>query len=468
MDPKILTKVENQKITESVLRGVVSRAGILSAILCLVFSTYGFTSFEFIHFFDPKVTLFNNVWPRILFNTIPLGLFWLMFRDYKNNIKRKALIWTFGLPIVYVSACLIHVWPIIYSGNSDIVMYVHSANAFIITICFLTVSPPPKLLFMQASTFFVLFIIPLALMLYKNGNTILLKIVLSDLTIAFAASMFVSLQIYKLRLKIATFDHHVKKSAAPFLGGVLTKAIYEQNDNLLKDRNVNSIIVMVDIRGYSEFSNKNGEKIVRNFMTDYHALVSKICNDLGGYMHKASGDGHLISFGVMDESPNLFDLPGMESEVVSANVKLSKARFSNSLIAAATIALQFDNLKEKFDIVDNISLGFGIAEGDVTVSVQGDESRKELDINGRTIILAARLEAYSKVIRMSVAPDKSVVVVEPSLSKYFDDENRMFRKWDTVEASLQVRNFPEIHHVYYHVFLNKNEKRENIIKLRVS
>jgi class 3 adenylate cyclase len=468
MDRKKLNSSDVEQINKSVLRGVVSRASTLSAIFCIVFTTYGFTSYEFLKIFDPQLTLMSNVWPRILFNTIPLAFFWYFFRDYKTNIKLKVMIWTIGLPIVFVSACMIHVWPLLYAGKSEIIMYVQSANVFVITLCFIAVSPPPKYLFLQVASFSILFVAPIAWMLHKNGNQVLLTSIVGDLIMIFMATCIVTMHIYKLRLKIATFDHHVKKSATPFLGGILTRAIYEQNEELLKDRNVNAIIIMVDIRGYSEFSNKNNEKIVRNFMTDYHSAVSKVCNDFGGFMHKTSGDGHLISFGVMNESADLNDIPGYKNELITAEKKLTRSRFLNAISAIATLSFQFDNLKEKFDITENISLGIGVAEGDVTVSVQGDESRKELDINGRTIILASRLEAYSKTIRNSVAPDKSVVVLEPTLSRHFEDNHRMFRKWDTIETLQQVRNFPEIDHVYYHVFLNKNEKRENIIKLRAS
>jgi len=314
----------------------------------------------------------------------------------------------------------------------------------------------------------VLFVAPISWMLYRNGNHILLSTVLNDLAIAFIVSTFIALQIYKLRLKIATFDVKVKRSATPFLGGMLTKAIYEQNDDLLKERNVNALVVMIDIRSYSEFSNKNNEKLVKNFMADYHSLVSKTFNEKGGFLHKTSGDGHMMSFGVMDESPELNELPGYTSEAIEADIKISRARFSNAISAITTLSYQFDVLKEKYDISENISLGIGVAEGEITVSVHGDENRKELDINGKTIILSSRLEAYSKIIREKCAPTKSVVVMQALVSRYFSDNHRMFRKWDTIEADMKVRNFPEIDHVYYHVFLNKDEKREQVTKLRAS
>ncbi|MES2768835.1 MAG: adenylate/guanylate cyclase domain-containing protein [Bdellovibrionota bacterium] len=456
------------KVNESLLRGVVSRAGILSGIFCVAFTIYGFSSYEFITTFHPELTLLNNVWPRFIFNTIPLGLFWYYFRNYQDNVKLKVIMWTFGLPLILVSACFIHVWPIIYSGQSEIILYVHSANAFIITMCFLTVSPPPKYLYFQGLTLTTIFVAPLAWMLYKNNSFILLKTVLSDLGIAFVASIIIALQIYKLRLKIATFDIKVKRSAAPFLGDRLTKALYEQNEDLLKERKVDAIIVMVDIRNYSEFSNKNSEQLVKDFMNEYHANVSKIFNDKGGYLHKTSGDGHMVSFGVMDESPDLKDLPGYDTEGLAAEIKLGRARFTNALAAMATLAYQFDTLKQKYDVTENMALGIGVAEGDVTVSVHGDEHRKELDISGRTIILSSRLETYSKTIKSKIAPTQSVVVLQSTLSRHFEDNHRMFKKWDTLELDLKVRNFPEIDHVYYHVFFNKYEKRESILKLRAS
>lgn len=468
MDKKTLDNDDLIKINESVLRGVVSRAGILSGIFCIAFAIYGFSSYEFIKLFKPELTLLNNIWPRLLFNSLPLGLMWYFFRNYKSNIKLKAMAWTVGLPLIFVTACLIHVWPIMYSGNTDIVLYVHSANAFIIAMSYITVSPPPQYLYFQSLLFAGFFVTPMIWMVDRSGNSILVSTILSDLLIAFIVSTFIAIQIFKLRLKIAVFDYKVKKSAAPFLGDMLTKAIYEQKEDLLKERNVNALVVMIDIRSFSEFSNKNEVKLVRSLMNEYHATVSKVFSDRGGFLHKTSGDGHMISFGVMDESPDLKDLPGYGDEAITAEIKLNRSRFLNALSAIATIAYQFDLLKEKYDIAENISLGIGVSEGDVTVSVHGDENRKELDINGKAVILSSRLESYSKIIRNSVAPTSSVVVMQGDLSRHFQDNYRMFKKWDTIDIDLKVRNFPEIDHVYYHVFLNKKEQREDIIKLRAS
>src|SRR5690606_36420301 len=137
----------------------------------------------------------------ILLNTIPLALFWYFFRNYKDNVEKKVIMWTYGLPIVFVSACFVYVWPILYSGESDIIMYVHSANVFIITMTYITVSPPPKYLYIQSAMLITFFVGPLAWLLHRNGNHILLSAILNDLAIAFIASTFIANQIYKLRLK---------------------------------------------------------------------------------------------------------------------------------------------------------------------------------------------------------------------------------------------------------------------------
>ena len=98
--------------------------------------------------------------------------------------------------------------------------------------------------------------------------------------------------------------------------------------------------------------------------------------------------------------------------------------------------------------------------------MQGDDTKKELDIDGEVILRCSRLESYTKVIQNELHTQSSVLIISSELQPLADA--RMFNSWSTVEDRLQVWNYPEIQMIGYHVFRHENERRDPILKLRAS
>ncbi len=464
----ILTKEEQELLNDSILQGVVSRASTLSMTFAIAFSAYSVTSYEFLIRFIPDLTIWQNTWPRLLFNGLPFFLMGLYFSRYQKNYKRKAMIWAIGLPIVFVSACMIHVWPLLWSGKTEAYFFVHAANIFVIAVSLVMTSPPPRILAVMISSFLILFLGPLTMLFLRGGDHHILKVAVGDLLVMLPVAAFGAHTIYKLRIKVAKFDIRLKKLASPFLGTHLTEVIYEQRDDLLVARKVDATVVHMDIRGYTEFYKKTDLALVRQFMAEYHKMVSRYIGQFGGYWHKSVGDAQLASFGAMDLEADLSDVVGIETELEAAKQRKLKDRFNNVLCSVTSIAYHFEELKEQFDVQDTISLGIAIDHGEIQLHVQGHEGYKmELDIDGRAVIRCSRLEAYTKLIRNAVAPTSSVLVVSPVLESCLDLE-RMFMTWVIDSPEKEVPNFPEINHVLFHVFRNKAERRSRIRRLRTS
>ncbi|PIU00853.1 MAG: hypothetical protein COT74_02840 [Bdellovibrionales bacterium CG10_big_fil_rev_8_21_14_0_10_45_34] len=464
-----LNSEELKQVELKILKGAVDRAKLLSLVFALSFFVYGFTSLEFIKQFDSNATLLNNVLPRFVTNTLPFLLLAYWFRNHESRVRFKVIAWIILLPLIFSAAAMVNVWPTMFNGKSEIFLYVHAANAQIIAMSLLITAAPLKYLLGQIVAICVLFLAPIAWLLGRHNQNVLLDMFSGDMAIFIICTAYATNLTYRLRHKLACMDVMMKKKAAPFLGATLTSAIYDQKDELLRDRMVPAVVVMIDIRSYTEFVKSNDETLVQSFMEAYHTLVQRTVGEHKGCCHKSNGDGHMISFGAMDLDVDLSDIPGIEGEAEAASFNRAKTYTQRALESITKLAFSFEDLKEQFDILDSISLGVGIAFGEVKVGVLGDdEFKKELDINGRCIIRAARLEAYSKIIRNELAPDRSVAVLGPELEPFIDSELRMFQHWQTTLPQKKVPNFHELEHVLYHVFRNSSERRKHIVKLRAS
>ena len=152
-------------------------------------------------------------------------------------------------------------------------------------------------------------------------------------------------------------------------------------------------------------------------MNEYHSLVSATVGEIGGHVHKLNGDGHLISFGVMDEIP-VNDLPDLGSEGVLAEQNRKKGNFERSVKAFERLMFGSEALKIKYFVGHELKVGAGLAYGEIEVKVLGDElHRKELDIVGESIVRSVRLEGYSKLLNKEIDGLSSFLVIDPCLGE---------------------------------------------------
>lgn len=447
-----MTSSEKKDVDFRLLVGAVNRAQTLSLVYMAVFAAYAFTSFAFIQEFDPRVTLFDNMWPRLLFNVLPFFVLHRFLKKSEASPDTKTWVWALGLPIIFLAACLVHVWGIIANGQGDIYLYVHSANTFILVTAIMVVAPPLKFIIAQTVGFALFVIAPVSYLFVSTHNQRLLQFSLGDYFIAIPVVILMGNMIHKLRYKIAFLDLQTKKQASSFLGSHIAEAIYENNVESLRSRRVNSVVLQIDIRSYTDFYNSSDVNLVRAFMRDYHGLISRKIGQTGGYWHKSIGDAHLATFGAMDPVPNyISDLPGIENSLEVAEENRKTYYFRKSFEAVQQIIEAFEELKLQHGITFPIRLGVGMAYGDLEVRIQGDELHKrELDIDGRAVILCARLEEYTKHLRIKLSLDTSVLVVSREIATTSVADG--FTIWDTHESGAKIRNFPDEKFVHYMIF----------------
>ncbi len=447
---KVVKTEEQLQVEKSLLEGVVSRAGTLFFTWSFISTLYGFLSIDLFRHKMPELSLWDNVWPRIVFSSIPLYLTAILYKRHQSKTKIKAFLTIFLLPVFLVGASMIKAWPLIWGGDYNFYLQFHATNIIAMASGIFVISASPRLVLSQAIGFIIIYFGPL-FYLFSNSdyNTQLAQIIFSD-SLMVAIILVVTLKsIYQLRLDLAYDENKRRHKASLFLGKKLADAIYESRTMVLEDFTREGLIMSVDLRGYTKFVQSTDQSIVRLFMSDYYSLVTKVLSTKKSFLHKTSGDGLLISFGIMENDVDLSDLPEARQtdELIHARKKVECLRQANLVFLELADGLEI--LAKKHQISQAIVLGSGCAFGSIEVIVRGDENyRQELDIQGATIIRAVRLESYSKLLNFQIDAESSFMLLSTELMTSAGLEQG-FKTWMVTSEKDQVRDFPEIKMMLY-------------------
>lgn len=452
-------KAELRALERSLLEGVVSRAGTLFFTWSFISTLYGFLSVELFRQKIPDITVWDNVWPRVVFSSLPLLLTALWYKQNTRQTVLKAYLTPFLLPFFLLCASLIKAWPLFWQGHYDFYLQFHATNIIAMSSGIFVISASPRMVLAQSFGFILFYFGPL-LMLFGDHQPQLGQMIISDAMMVTIILIVTLKSIHKLRLSVAVDELQRRKKASLFLGKNLAQAIYQTTNMVVDDYTRDGLVMSVDLRGYTKFIQSVDRATVRAFMSDYHALVNKTISSRKSYLHKTIGDGLLITFGVMDNETDLSDLP----DASEAHKRLEETKKAECLRQAAEVFLGISRGLEELSIKHGISLplviGCGCAYGAIDVVVHGDDSyRQELDIQGTAIVRSVRLEAYSKLLTVRIDPESSFLLVSPELASSVEP-SLGFKMWMITSANEQVRDFPEIKSILFRQWKH-NRAREN-------
>jgi len=452
-----LSLEEQQEVETRILVGVTHRAGLVSLIFGLTFPLYGYNSYSFIHNFRPEVTLWDNIWPRILFNGIPfLTIAWFYIRGRNSHPKIKAWAWTILMPVIFVLACLVNVWPILYEGHSQIYLYVHGANAMVLSLTFILVSQPPKQMFATLLVYAVIFYGPIFWMLKKTNDQIIFPLFYNDMALFTFLSLAAAYSSFELRLKLSILDVQKKSNVRKFTGNRVSSAIFDNKMHLLQDREQKAFLLNMDIRGYTKMMQTFSKDVTSRFMDEYHNILSQTFGRRGGFVHKSNGDGHMISFGLYEENTDLSEIPGLELVEELAFNRRNKLLLSNCIAAAEEITLGLHRLKVSHNISTDIKLGIAIDFGTIGMKIHGDgEHRMEHDLYGDVLIRSARLESYTKELGRALNSVNSLIILSPTVLPFLKPEQGFIK----LSVLNQIRDFSEIEYIYFKEIITNKLQR---------
>ena len=443
-----ISKSDFKKIENQIYCEVVHRTYTGVNIWVVAAIAYGFLSFDIFSSANSNITLWENVWPRIIFNALPGLALSLWYRNNKTHTKFKAYSTVITLPLLLLAGCFIHAWNIFETGNYSFYLNFHATNIIVIAATLSLICGPPKLIVFQILGFGLFFFGPLLHLFFANKIDVF-KLICNDFLFVSVILYFGLREIYNIRFQLAVSEVLKKNKITPFIGLKVANAIYETKSMDIASYTQSGLIMVIDLRGYTNFRHNTDPSIVKLFMADYHSMTSRILHQNNGFLHKTSGDGILASFGIMEKDEDLSDIPGLNEALknVASNRKRDQMKKANA--SFQQLLTEFEHLRSKHKLNVDLLVGAGLAYGAISLLVHGDvQFRQELDIDGEAIVRATRLEAYSKLLNKKVDYDSSFLVISPELEEVAIEISGI-KIWLTNSQELAIRDYPAIKSVLY-------------------
>ncbi len=436
-------------IEDKILRGVVSRASSLMFIWALVLSFYGITSLNLFRSAIPNLSLWENLWPRLVFNTIPTLIFAYWYKTYESNTKLKAYSTILVLPLLLVAAAAIHAWPQIFAGNYRFYLYFHATNIIAFSSGLSILSAPPRLVLWQILAFSIIYFGPLLYLFYSHEPLILAMITTDVITIGII--LYAGLRITsRIRFFMASQDLLRKNALSVFLGSSLTKAIFESTEMKFSNYSQDGLVMALDLRGYTHFVHSYPSEVVKKFMYKFHSRAVRAITKNGGYVHKTNGDGLLATFGIMEKDEDFSETAGITGEQKSAAKTKRSICLQRAFKTFKKVSAIVEGLREEFQIEETLVVGGGLDYGLIEVFIRGNEKyRQELDIDGQAIIKAVRMESFSKVLNNLVDKESSFIILDTTLLDLNTEIHPGLKMWLIDLTENQIRDFPETKSVLY-------------------
>ncbi len=149
---------------------------------------------------------------------------------------------------------------------------------------------------------------------------------------------------------------------------------------------VNATVLFCDIRDFTAMSENMDPEAVIELLNTYYTLMFEAVASHGGIVSLMVGDGLMAIFGAPKPSDN------------PAQSAVSAAKEMQDMIAMLNSERVASNDPE-------LRIGFGIASGEMVAGYAGTDNRATYTCIGKTVNLAARMEAHTKIADCSILFD---------------------------------------------------------------
>jgi class 3 adenylate cyclase len=173
----------------------------------------------------------------------------------------------------------------------------------------------------------------------------------------------------------------------------------------------------MDIRNSTSLTKKYGvlwEQFIAAWITEASATIEKH----GGHFVKSAGDAVLGAFGVFDDSEDTdYDTIGPKEAAAAERTRLSFL-LAHSLDCLDDLFSKFSRLAEAYFPEERIVVCGGIDRGFIKAGVRGGYERKEFDVWGDTVNVAAKIESLSKVYLKQYPLGTNLLIISPYASDF--------------------------------------------------
>lgn len=144
-----------------------------------------------------------------------------------------------------------------------------------------------------------------------------------------------------------------------------------EDGNFLRTRRQEIVVVFLDLRGYTEFTEQHTAEEVMRVLGEFHAAMGELINTRGGTLERFTGDGMMIFF----NDPVEIEHPCREAVSMAMDMQ------------ASMLELQKQWMHRGY----TLTMGIGIAQGVATIGAIGFEGRRDYGAIGGVTNFAARL-----------------------------------------------------------------------------
>jgi len=180
-------------------------------------------------------------------------------------------------------------------------------------------------------------------------------------------------------LRQAMVEHAAHEDLSRFFDPEVARRITDAEDSLLPGATVTreAAILILDIRGFTQFARRNTPAATVAVLTRYQSIVVPILRRHGGVIDKFLGDGILATFGT--DRPN----DTHAADAIRGGI-------------AALEAIARWNAQRAASGATPIRVCGAVTHGSVVVGAVGDDTRLEYTVIGDPINVAAKLEQQTK------------------------------------------------------------------------
>lgn len=447
-------------VKAKILKGVVDRTQHIILFCAVAFLAFGLYTYPIFSKHMPHLTIWENTWPRFFINTVPFLVLFKVMKNQKLSAESRLTVWSIALPALLHAAAWVNCWPLLLEGYSDVFFTVHTQNTFVLSIWFLYAAPPLRNALIMLATCILFFLLPLiAVVHYGLNEQYVINILLNDIGAAMALNFIVARAAVRLRTRLAIEDIQSKEQTKRLLGGRIAEAIFEKRADLLNGFERPALIIAVDMRGFTRFMIDQAGPVVNDFLAKYHEIITSTSGRYGGFVHKSSGDGHLISFGLMEDHQDLSDVPDIKDKVAQADEMRRRHLFSRADWMILEIVDLLGALKSSSPIFREVRIGAGLSFGPVSVRLIGDKKyRQEFDFHGLPIIEAVRLEAFTKNMFGGDSEAQAIVISTMNFEDDFLQDHHFVRQ---TLSDFRVRDFEKLDTIISKTYKYQNHHKKD-------
>ncbi len=182
---------------------------------------------------------------------------------------------------------------------------------------------------------------------------------------------------------ISTYQHLQEKRE---IEGLFNQQISRELVEVLKQKKdyaerLKATLVFLDIRDFTKKVQRLSPEEVNSFQNQFFSPIIQIINDHQGIVNQILGDGLMATFGVPETDHH---------------------HPYEAWKAVKSILEYVAGFHDKTMDDESIEIGVGMHYGEVLVGNIGTETRKQLSVSGRAVIIASRIEQFNKELNSTL------------------------------------------------------------------